>query len=52
MKKQYDTRGVYQRSGEAMDLLFKVAPKMLSDENFQFKGDELHGRKKQDKKAA
>lgn len=52
MKKQYDTRGVYQRSGETMGLLLKVAPKMLDDERFLFKGEELHGQKKQDRKAA
>lgn len=50
--KQYDTRSVYQRSGDAMALLFAVAPKMVADERFQFKGAEMHGPKKQAKKAA
>lgn len=48
--KQYDTRTVYQRSGDAMTLLFAVAPKMIKDERFHFKGQETLGPQKQNKK--
>lgn len=51
-KKYYPTQEVYKRSGEVMELLLKVAPKMLSDERYLFKGDEMHGLKKENRKAA
>ncbi|HDR0674408.1 hypothetical protein ACFHYJ_05890 [Pasteurella multocida] len=51
-RKYYPTREVYERSGEVMELLLKVAPKMLEDERYLFKGDETHGPKKEDRKVA
>lgn len=50
--KYYSTQEVYKRSGEVMDLLLKVAPKMLEDERYIFKGEEIHGPKKENRKVA
>jgi len=49
-ERKYSTQEVYKRSGEVMDLLLKVAPKMLAD--YLFKGDETHGPKKENRKVA
>ena len=51
-ERKYSTQEVYKRSGEVMDLLLKVAPKMLADGRYLFKGDETHGPKKENRKVA
>ena len=51
-ERKYSTQEVYKRSGEVMDLLLKVVPKMLADERYLFKGDETHGPKKENRKVA
>ncbi len=49
MKKSFEfsVKEVYESTGKTMDILMKVAPRMLADERFLFKGiEEAHGRKK------